>query len=444
MVDSLQISHDYGRDEKELWNSNGLGAQLWNNIRALDLLCEMPFVDSANIGVTGASGGGSQTLFLALLDERVKAAAPINMISLEMQGGCQCENAAGLRRDTDNCEMCSLIAPRHLFMAGSTGDWTRSQEVLEYPAVRDVYKLYGAEDRLEHYYQVAGHQYNARTRSRVYGFFARSLMGRDISWEEQPVVTDDIMSFTWFRGAGHAPGFNNDDEYFHAFRKERAYSVSKLDTAEKRRMLSWIVGAGSCAPVCADGVFDGADGITLEKNVAMTASGAQIPFVRLYPKNWDGRRAVLALSGDGKDCADSDCIQQKLADGCAVISGDLFMTGETAAAERSIAGGDTAVRYFTTFNYTTAACRIQDVLTLWHIARATAPECTLWAQGAAAAPAACALPLMDDAVSAELDASGIELNGDSEYFEKFFVPGIMLLGGVEGCISMAKCPVKKF
>ena len=92
-VDSRQISHDYGRGTKELWLSNGLGVQLWNNIRALDLLCSMPFVDADNIGVTGASGGGSQTLFLSLVDERIKAAAPINMISLHMQGGCQCENA---------------------------------------------------------------------------------------------------------------------------------------------------------------------------------------------------------------------------------------------------------------------------------------------------------------------------------------------------------------
>ena len=75
MVDSLQISHGYGRGEKELWQSNGLGVQLWNNIRALDRLCSMPEVDEKNIGVTG-----SQTLFLSLADGRVKAAAPINMI----------------------------------------------------------------------------------------------------------------------------------------------------------------------------------------------------------------------------------------------------------------------------------------------------------------------------------------------------------------------------
>jgi hypothetical protein len=149
-VDSKQITHDYGREEKDLWQSNGLGVQLWNNIRALDLLCSMPEVDAENIGVTGASGGGSQTLFLSLIDDRIKAAAPINMISLRMQGGCQCENAEGLRRHTDNAEMCAMIAPRPLFLAGSTGDWTRYLETDELPGVLEAYRQYDAEDMVEH------------------------------------------------------------------------------------------------------------------------------------------------------------------------------------------------------------------------------------------------------------------------------------------------------
>ena len=149
MVDSLQISHNYGSNEKELWQSNGLGVQLWNNIRALDLLCSMPEVDAERIGMTGASGGGSQTLFLSLIDDRIKAAAPINMISLQMQGGCYCENCAGLRRSTDNGEMCAMLAPRPLFLAGSTGDWTKDQETVEYPAMLEAYRHYDAEKMVE-------------------------------------------------------------------------------------------------------------------------------------------------------------------------------------------------------------------------------------------------------------------------------------------------------
>ena len=150
-VDSKQLTHDYGRNEKDLWQSNALGVQLWNNIRALDVLCQMPEVDVDRLGMTGCSGGGTQTLTLATVDERLKAVAPINMISLEMQGGCQCENAPGLRRHTENCEMCCMLAPLPMFLAGSTGDWTRNQDTIEYPVIREVYALYGAQDKLERY-----------------------------------------------------------------------------------------------------------------------------------------------------------------------------------------------------------------------------------------------------------------------------------------------------
>ena len=82
MVDSKQLTHTYGKDkENDLWLSNGLGVQLWSNIRAVDLLCSMPEVDKTRIGVTGASGGASQSLFLSFVDERIQAAALINMIS---------------------------------------------------------------------------------------------------------------------------------------------------------------------------------------------------------------------------------------------------------------------------------------------------------------------------------------------------------------------------
>ena len=216
-VDSRQISHEYGGGEKELWCSNGLGVQLWNNIRALDLLCGMPETDGSRIGVTGASGGGSQSLFLAMADDRIKACAPINMISLRMQGGCFCENAPGLRRDTDNAEMCAMLAPRPLFLAGSTGDWTDQLMTQEYPAMLETYRRYGAEDHVEVFYQVADHQYNKKTRRRVYNFFARHLMGQDIQWTEQDIETDDIQDLTWFRGSGSAPGLQGDQAFYHLF-----------------------------------------------------------------------------------------------------------------------------------------------------------------------------------------------------------------------------------
>ena len=442
-VDSKQITHDYGRDEMELWQSNGLGVQLWNNIRALDLLSTLPGVDAARIGMTGCSGGATQTLLTALVDDRIKAAAPINMISLEMQGGCQCENAPGLRRHTENCEMCCTLAPLPLFISGSTGDWTKNQETIEYPVLRDTYRLFDAQDKLEHYYQVAGHQYNEKTRRRVYNFFARTLMGQDIPWEEQPIDVEDLQALTWYRGEGHAPGFASDAEFFAAHKQELARRVAPLNREEKRRMLAWVTGVKDFALFTADPTVIRLDGLTLEHDVAITHGGVQLPFIRLIPDGWDGKRVCLAL-GEGKDCVDKPCIRQLLHDGVAVLSGDLFLLGEITPDRFKPIADYQGARYFTTFHYSADGYRIQDVALLWKAAQQTAPECTLWAEGAAARAAACALPFLPGVKAAQLEAAALDLCSDADYMDRFFVPGIQLLGGIEGCLSLADCPVTRF
>ncbi len=444
MVDSRQLSHEYGRGERELWGSNGLGVQLWNNIRALDLLCDMPEVDREHIGVTGASGGGSQTLFLSLLDDRVKAAAPINMISLHMQGGCQCENAAGLRRDTTNTEMCAMLAPRPLFLAGSTGDWTKYQLTEEYPAIRNIYALYGAEDMAEQYFQIAPHQYNAKTRHRVYSFFARHLMGKDLFWEEEAIETPYLADMVWFKDEGKAPGFANDEEYFTAHKAELTARVASLPLAEKKKMLSWVTGIDGRDYAVADGDFTQADGVTVEKNILTSVRGEQIPWVRLTPKGWNGRKICLALSGMGKVCVEREEIQAMLADGVAVVSGDLFLTGEFGDIKPAILGTPNAQRYFTTFHYTASAHQAQDVALLWRLTASPAEEATLWAEGTAARAAACALPLLEGVSKAALEGQALKLTTDSEYMEGFFLPCFLPLGGLAGCLEMVGCPVELF
>ena len=443
-VDSLQITHNYGREEKELYTSNGLGVQLWNNIRALDLLCSLPYVDADNIGMTGASGGGSQTLFLSLLDERVRAAAPINMISLNMQGGCQCENAEGLRRDTDNTEMCAMIAPRALFLAGSTGDWTRWLETDELPGVLEAYRQYGAEDMVEHFYQDAPHQYNDKTRHRVYSFFARHLMGCDPHWEEQPIETDDLQSYTWFAGNGHAPGISSDAEFFANHKAERASAVAALSDDEKRRMLAWMTGVG-----CTDFRYtaisaEQVDGITVRRGVLVGCKGEKIPTVTLIPDGWDGKRVCLALGG-GKDCLDCPDLQKLLSDGVALVSGDLYQTGESADCVQVDFINPAANRYFSTFHNTADANRVQDAARLIRYAQTLGDAVTVRAHGNAARAAACAAALCDGITAAELEDAPLTLPcDDMAFYREFFIPGIRLLGGPRSCLALAKCPVTLF
>src|SRR6476659_7975957 len=173
--DSRQLTHTFDGRRERLWGLSLGGLQLWNSIRSLDFLESLPYVNRDAIGATGASGGGTQTFLVAAVDSRVKVAAPVNMISLEMQGGCLCENLPGLRLDTTNVEIAATIAPRPLLMISATGDWTHGTLEAEYPAVRRFYELLGNESRVQSVRFDAPHNYNRDSREAVYAWMARWL-----------------------------------------------------------------------------------------------------------------------------------------------------------------------------------------------------------------------------------------------------------------------------
>ena len=172
--DSRQLVHRaFGGPRENLWGLSMAGLQLWNSIRAVDFLESLPYVKRDAIGATGASGGGTQTFLLAAVDDRIAAAAPVNMISLHMQGGCLCENIPNLRLNTNNVEIAATIAPRPLLMVSATGDWTKNTMEQEFPAMRNFYSLFGAADRVHGVRFDAPHNYNQESREAMYAFMTR-------------------------------------------------------------------------------------------------------------------------------------------------------------------------------------------------------------------------------------------------------------------------------
>ena len=115
--DTNQVPHDWEDARQGLWSiGSSMGMHLWDSIRAVDFVTSLPDVDPNRIGATGASGGGTQVFFLMAVDERIKAAAPVNMISAIMQGG-GCQAAPNLRAgwpDFSNMVVGALMAPKPL------------------------------------------------------------------------------------------------------------------------------------------------------------------------------------------------------------------------------------------------------------------------------------------------------------------------------------------
>lgn len=179
--DSCQVPHRWTPEQTRrmwLYGQGMFRLQLWNSLRAVDFLCELPDVDAERIGCTGASGGATQTYFLALLDERIKVTAPVCMMSSLYQGGCPCEEAPFLHLgDLTTLHVVGALAPRPTLLPSVTGDWSNNNPGFDVPAVRRIYDLYGAGERVANVHFDAGHNYGKDIRENVYAWFARWLGG---------------------------------------------------------------------------------------------------------------------------------------------------------------------------------------------------------------------------------------------------------------------------
>jgi hypothetical protein len=162
-----------------------LGMQVYDNMRALDVLESLDMVDAARLGVTGASGGGGQTLWVTALDERVKAAVPVVSVgtfeAFVGRRNCICEVLPDGLTLLEEWAVLALAAPRPLLMINSLTDSPSFcvQEMLRsYAAARDVYRLLDADDKLAYQAVNVPHGYGLEMREAMLGWFRKWLKGQ--------------------------------------------------------------------------------------------------------------------------------------------------------------------------------------------------------------------------------------------------------------------------
>ncbi|MDI5949912.1 acetylxylan esterase [Flavobacterium sp. LB2P84] len=165
-------------------NSIASTVQVLSGIRLLDYLATIKNADVSRVGVTGGSGGGSHTMFLAALDDRIKVSAPVVMVSSHFSGGCPCESGRGIHlcgNGTNNAEISAMMAPKPQLIVSDGKDWTLAVPELEFPFIQRTYGLYGKKELVENaHFQAEGHDFGVSKRMALYPFMAKYL-GLDLN-----------------------------------------------------------------------------------------------------------------------------------------------------------------------------------------------------------------------------------------------------------------------
>lgn len=404
--DSQQVPHTFSGEREYLWGLSLSGLQLWDSIRALDFLESLPYVRRDSIGMTGESGGGTQTFLASAVDQRIAVSVPVNMISLHMQGGCLCENPPGLRLETNNVEIAATIAPRPLLMISATGDWTAETLELEYPAMRSIYNLVDASDRVRAVRITAEHNYNKESREAMYAWMAHWLQHQpeDTRPAERSFTPEPLQNLLVFHNRALPPnavdvtGLTN--EWIEFASRQLAASHPDVFAATLRHAL------GFAGDVPANKVLpSNQPPLKLRRSAGASA------------KAEGGSHEVLMGTPNPE-------LERTLRSARLMPTPISFTPFDADAAAK--------IRHFETYNRTRASQRVADIVA----AVRAHPAAALVAEGDAALAAILASAVVPIRL-AVLDVDGFDTSSDQSYVDHLYIPGLRRAGDLATAAAMA-------
>lgn len=181
------MEHSYAGLQCTLVGANIARYFIWDLIRAVDLLESIPEVDSDRIGITGNSGGGTQTSYMMLVEPRLKVAVPCTYITSReeyMKTGQAHDNeqnifkaiAMGLNYD----DFITSFAPKPVMIGAVDSDFFCIEGTIRsYERARDIYRLYGKEENVKLYIAKGTHSYNDELRREAVKWFVKHLKGEE-------------------------------------------------------------------------------------------------------------------------------------------------------------------------------------------------------------------------------------------------------------------------
>ena len=195
LLDTLQLGeiagvhHGTYRKQRWSWISRGYtpaGVECWNGIRALDYLVSRQDVDPSRLAVTGISGGGATTFWIAAADDRVKVVMPVSgMADLPsyvnnrmVNGHCDCMFMHNTFR-WPWARIAALIAPRPLLFVNSHRDVIFPMDANRRVShqLERVYSQFGSGDQVDSVVSLGGHAYRKDIRRATFRFANLHLLG---------------------------------------------------------------------------------------------------------------------------------------------------------------------------------------------------------------------------------------------------------------------------
>jgi dienelactone hydrolase len=457
--DSKEFGHEFLNDRLQRWGLSLFTLQTWNSIRALDWAVTLPYVDPARVGCTGESGGGTQTFILTALDQRIKVAAPVVMVSHKMQGGCLCENCAGLRIATDNVEIAALTAPRPMKLVGAN-DWTDLTMSVEYPTLKKVYGLLGATDRISADKYEFEHNYNQTTRNAVYAFMGRWLVGiEDSASTKEGKVVPEAPEVLWTFDKDHpaptdrrSPAQLETDLVQVMTRAIDALSPAGSPVgweAAKRSLLTALdVRVRATQPAAFDLATSeihrsNIDGVSIvHMNVARISTKDKVPVVRFTPKNATGRATILFTPRGKADLVIEGklhpLVRALLDRGQSVIGFDPLFVGESIDP-KTHATNRPKVDHIYTYNKSVAAEHAQDLATVlaWARTRPDIREINLVSNGQSGPIALITRPTLSGLARTAIDLNGFDFgDGSGSLPPALELPGVLQFGGLKAAAAL--------
>lgn len=440
-----------------------MGLQTWNSIRALDFLETFPDIDRSRIGVTGASGGGTQTMILGAVDPRPHAIFPAVMVSTSMQGGCTCENTSLLRIGTGNVEFAALFAPKAQGLTAAD-DWTRDMSRDGFPELQKIYALLGHPDNVRLCSRTEfGHNYNAVSRAAMYEMFNEAFhLDADTRERPFPRLTPEQLS-VWDRY--HSQPTGGDDFERDLLQTWRKLQQRGLEATNSRRAIdvsSWSQPLHSAFQVIFDrelkdqvtwrrssslGFEEGS--YDLEYGEFVNASQSEhTPAVIVRPfKEWNGRY-VICLNEQGRNGVVAngnltELAQKLVAKGYRVVGIDCYWQGDLLPADqdptkaRLVENGREAAGYTFGYNHCAFVRQVHDGLNAVSYLSAQDSSVDIYAADSMSTVAVAVRALVGSHLrKAAIDTRGFRFAHVKHLRDLRFLPGSVKYGDLPALIAL--------